>query len=56
MGLNILGNSGKEVDLKLARQMFGDNPLDQSDQQTPIAIARKMPDDYVEPDWDNIEE
>ena len=21
-----------------------------------IAIARKMPDDYVEPDWDNIEQ
>ena len=29
--------------------MFHDNPLDQSDQQTPIAIARKMPDDAVEP-------
>ena len=55
LGLNILGNSGKEVDLKLARQMFGDNPLDQSDQQTPIAIARKMPDDYVEPDWDAMD-
>ena len=49
LGLEILGKSTDEITLKKARQMFGDNPLDQSDQQTPIAIARKMPDDAVEP-------
>lgn len=40
LGLQILGNSGDRITLKLARQIFGDNPLDQADQQTPIAIIR----------------
>lgn len=53
LGLEILGKSTDEITLKKARQMFGDNPLDQSDQQTPIAIARKMPDDAEEPVYDD---
>ena len=32
-------------------ELFGDNPLDQSDQQTPIAICRKVPDDMQEPEF-----
>lgn len=44
LGVQILGNSCKDITLKMARQMFRDNPLDQSDQQTPIAIARKVED------------
>ena len=49
LGLEILGKSTDDITLDMARQMFGDNPLDQSDQQTPIAIARKVPDDMEEP-------
>ena len=49
LGLEILGKSTDDITLQMARQMFGDNPLDQSDQQTPIAIARKVPDDMEEP-------
>ncbi len=49
LGLEILGKSTDDITLEMAREMFGDNPLDQSDQQTPIAIARKVPDDMEEP-------
>ncbi len=42
LGLEVLGKSTDEITLAKARQMFGDNPLDQDDQQTPIAIARKV--------------
>ena len=49
LGLEVLGSSTKDVTLSMARELFGDNPLDQSDQQTPIAICRKVPDDMEEP-------
>lgn len=49
LGLEVLGTSTKDVTLSMARELFGDNPLDQSDQQTPIAICRKVADDAVEP-------
>lgn len=52
IGLEILGSSTDEITLQMARQMFGDNPLDQSDQQTPIAIARKVADDMEEPQFE----
>lgn len=51
IGLEILGSSTKDVTLSMARELFGDNPLDQSDQQTPIAICRKVPDDMQEPEF-----
>ncbi len=54
LGVEVLGNSSDKITLKMARQMFCDNPLDQSDQQTPIAIARPMPDDAVEPEFSEI--
>lgn len=41
IGANILGKPRKDYDEKFAIQVFGDNPLDQGDQQTPIAIVRK---------------
>lgn len=48
IGCEVLGKSN-DITVEQVREMFHDNPLDQSDQQTPIAIARKMPDDAVEP-------
>jgi F420-0:gamma-glutamyl ligase-like protein len=49
LGVEVLGKSTNAVTLQMARQIFRDNPLDQSDQQTPIAIAREVPDDMEEP-------
>ena len=49
LGQNVLGTSNKAITSDTAHQLFGDNPLDQADQQTPIAIIRKMPDDFEEP-------
>lgn len=46
IGLEVLGSSTKDITLSMAREMFGDNPLDQSDQQTPIAICRKVDDKF----------
>lgn len=40
-GVNILGKSRKDLPNAFGEQVFADNPLDQSDQQTPIAIVRK---------------
>jgi len=55
LGLEVLGKSTNDITLQMARQMFGDNPLDQSDQQTPIAIARKVPDDMEEPIYEDAQ-
>ncbi len=41
IGANVLGKPRKAYEEKFAIQVFGDNPLDQSDQQTPIAIVRR---------------
>ena len=38
----VLGKSRKDLPNAFAEQVFGDNPLDQSDQQTPLCIVRKM--------------
>lgn len=40
LGANVLGKPSKEYDENFAIKVFGDNPLDQCDQQTPIAIVR----------------
>lgn len=53
LGLEVLGKSTDKISLSLARQMFGDNPLAQSNEQTPIAIARKVPDDMQEPTFED---
>jgi F420-0:gamma-glutamyl ligase-like protein len=38
----VLGKSGKNLPTAFGEQVFSDNPLDQSDQQTPLCIVRKM--------------
>ncbi len=48
LGQELLGRSDKEMTVEWLRELFGDNPLDQSDQQTPIAIVRKMPKEEKE--------
>ncbi len=53
LGLEVLGKSSDKISLSLARQMFGDNPLAQSNEQTPIAIARKVDDDMQEPTFED---
>lgn len=40
IGANVLGKPSKDYDENFAIKVFGDNPLDQGDQQTPIAIVR----------------
>ncbi len=42
IGANVLGKCRKDLEDKFASQVFGDNPLDQCSQQTPIAIVRKV--------------
>jgi F420-0:gamma-glutamyl ligase-like protein len=41
IGVNILGMYPKEIPEPLIEAIFSDNPLDQADQQTPVAIVRK---------------
>ena len=41
IGVDVLGRSCDDIDIGLCRRVFADNPLDQADQQTPIAIVRK---------------
>ena len=53
LGLEVLGKSSNKISLTLARQMFGDNPLAQSNEQTPIAIARKVDDNMQEPTFED---
>lgn len=42
LGVEVLGRSSEEIDIAFCKQVFKDNPLDQGDQQTPIAIVRKL--------------
>jgi hypothetical protein len=42
LGVEILGAS-EGVDRELVKQVFRDNPLGQSDEQTPLAIVRELP-------------
>lgn len=51
IGQEVLGKSDSNITLKWVRQLFGDNPLCQSDEQTPMAIVRKVSDDAEEPDF-----
>lgn len=42
LNVDILGKSSKDLDVKLLKALFKDNPLGQSSQQTPVAIVRKV--------------
>lgn len=42
LNVDILGKSSKKLDEKFLKALFKDNPLGQNDQQTPIAIVRKV--------------
>jgi F420-0:gamma-glutamyl ligase-like protein len=42
IGVVVLGKSRKNIPDAFGEQVFGDNPLDQDDQQTPLAIVRKV--------------
>lgn len=41
LGRDILGRSSKKIDIAWAEQVFRDNPLGQSSEQTPLCIVRK---------------
>lgn len=41
IGVEVLGRSDEEISVEFCKQVFGDNPLGQSSQSTPIAIVRK---------------
>jgi len=42
IGVNVLGKSREDIANSFGEQVFRDNPLDQCDQQTPIAIVRPV--------------
>lgn len=42
LGVNILGNTSKKINNELAAKILKDNPLGQSDEQTPIGLIRKQ--------------
>ncbi|MCL2087922.1 MAG: coenzyme F420-0:L-glutamate ligase [Oscillospiraceae bacterium] len=42
IGVEILGRSSPDISVDMCRQIFADNPLGQSDQQTPMAIVRRV--------------
>ena len=42
LGVEVLGRSSDAIDIAFCKQVFKDNPLDQGDQQTPLAIVRKL--------------
>ncbi len=48
LGVEVLGRSSKDIEINFCKQVFKDNPLDQGDQQTPIAIVRKLTDEEAE--------
>lgn len=42
IGVSVLGKSGKNISDDFARKVFRDNPLGQTNEQTPLCIVRKM--------------
>ena len=42
LGVAVLGKSSKDLSDQFCQQIFKDNPLGQSSEQTPMAIVRKM--------------
>lgn len=41
LGVDILGTSSRDIDRSVAAQIFRDNPLGQSDEQTPLCLVRR---------------
>lgn len=41
LGVNVLGRSSNEIEDEFCQEVFRDNPLGQSSEQTPICIVRK---------------
>lgn len=39
LGVEVLGRSNKKISKKLIKEIFADNPLGQTDQQTPLSIV-----------------
>lgn len=46
LGVNVLGISSKKITTKFCQEVFIDNPLGQSVQQTPLCIVRKIQADH----------
>lgn len=42
LGVNVLGRSSKNISIKFCQEVFKDNPLGQSMQQTPLCIVRRI--------------
>ena len=42
IGVNVLGRSSKEISEKFCKQVFGDNPLGQGHQGTPLCVVRRV--------------
>ena len=42
IGVNVLGKSDKKLNNKILAAIFKDNPLGQTNEQTPLAIVRKV--------------
>ena len=42
LGVEVLGRSSEDISIDFCKQVFKDNPLDQSDQQTPVCIVRQV--------------
>ena len=42
IGVEILGRSSKDIDIKFCKEVFKDNPLGQTSQATPFGIVRKV--------------
>lgn len=42
LGVSVLGKSSKKITDYFAKEVFSDNPLGQSTQQTPLCIVRKL--------------
>lgn len=43
LGVDVLGRSNKSISASFIAEVFRDNPLGQSDEQTPLCIVRKSP-------------
>lgn len=42
LGVNVLGKSSRDVSNKFCEQVFRDNPLGQTNEQTPVCIVRQI--------------
>ena len=48
LGVEVLGRSSQDIPVDFCKQVFKDNPLDQSAQQTPLCIVRKTEEETAE--------